>query len=276
MDRYAVIGNPISHSKSPLIHACFAEQTSQNMVYERIEGGIDTFEDQVIRFFSVSSNKGLNVTVPFKERAFAMCDELSARAQTAEAVNTLFMRGSSLVGDNTDGCGIVTDLIENHGVTLSGQRILLLGAGGAVKGVLQPLMEQSPSALVISNRTFSKAEALAGRYNAMAEELNLSGRAEASPLEQLNTSFDVVINGTSASLSGELPNIPADVFVATTAVYDMMYGDSETVFNRWARSQGAGKTMDGLGMLVEQAAEAFRLWRELKPETNTCIKLLRP
>jgi shikimate dehydrogenase len=276
MDRYAVIGSPISHSKSPVIHSCFAEQMEQDMVYDRIEGNIDLFEQDVRSFFSQSGNKGLNVTVPFKERAFAMCDQLSARAQTAEAVNTLYMADGKLVGDNTDGCGLVTDLTENHGVALHAQRILLLGAGGAVKGVLQPLMAQSPSVLVVSNRTFSKAEALAGRYNAMAKELNLSGRVEASPLEQLNTPFDVVINGTSASLSGELPAISAEVFAATTTVYDMMYGDSETTFNLWARHQGAGKTLDGLGMLVEQAAEAFRLWRGLKPKTDACIKLLRP
>lgn len=275
MDRYAVIGNPIKHSKSPQIHALFAEQTAQALVYERIEGSIEGFEDDVRAFFSNSSNKGLNVTVPFKERAFRMCDELSPRAAIAEAVNTLFMRGDKLVGDNTDGSGLVSDIQNNYGVSLKEKRVLLIGAGGASKGVLLPILEAQPAQLVLTNRTFSKAEALVGRYKQRPEIQACASELLALDFESLDTAFDVVINGTSASLSGELPKISAEIFSDATHVYDMMYGNEETVFNRWARENGAGHTMDGLGMLVEQAAEAFRVWRNIRPDTSACIAALR-
>lgn len=275
MDRYAVVGNPIAHSKSPLIHTAFAEQTAQSLVYERIEGDLECFEDEVRAFFSVPENKGLNITVPFKERAYAMCDELSARAQIAEAVNTLYMQGDRLVGDNTDGCGLVNDIVCNYQTPLEGKRVLLIGAGGASKGVLLPILQAQPAELVLTNRTFSKAEALVGRYNQRPEISTCSGRLTASSFDALNTPFDVVINGTSASLSGALPEISVEIFSGSTVVYDMMYSDEETVFNRWARENGAARTIDGLGMLVEQAAEAFRVWRGVKPSTGECIAALR-
>lgn len=275
MDRYAVIGNPIKHSKSPEIHARFAEQTGQALVYERIEGCLDAFEDNVKAFFSVPSNKGLNVTVPFKERAFAMCDELSARATIAEAVNTLYMQDGKLIGDNTDGCGLVTDIQQNYKVSLKSKRILLLGAGGASKGVLLPILQAQPRQLVLANRTFSKAEALVGRYSQRPEIRECECALVAKDFASLDSVFDVVINGTSASLSGELPKISPEIFSNATHVYDMMYGDEETVFNRWAKDNGAGHSMDGLGMLVEQAAEAFRVWRNIRPDTSVCIAALR-
>jgi len=275
LDRYAVVGNPIGHSKSPLIHASFAEQTAQALVYDRIEGDLDAFEEGVRTFFREPSNKGLNVTVPFKERAYAMCDQLSARAQIAEAVNTLYMSDGRLVGDNTDGCGLVNDIEQNYHAPLSGKRVLLIGAGGASKGVLLPILQAQPLELVLTNRTFSKAEALVGRYSERPEILECNAKLRAASFDALNSSFDVVINGTSASLSGTLPDISIEIFSASTLVYDMMYADEETVFNRWARENGAARTIDGLGMLVEQAAEAFRVWRGVKPDTGECIAALR-
>ena len=275
MDRYAVIGNPIKHSKSPEIHARFAEQTGQALVYERIEGSLGAFEGDVRTFFSLPSNKGLNVTVPFKERAFAMCDELSARAKIAEAVNTLYMHDGKLIGDNTDGCGLVTDIQQNYNVLLKSKSILLLGAGGASKGVLLPVLQAQPKLLVLANRTFSKAEALVGRYSQRDEIRECECTLLAKDFGSLDSAFDVVINGTSASLSGELPKISPEIFSKATHVYDMMYGNEETVFNRWAKDNGAGHTMDGLGMLVEQAAEAFRVWRNIRPDTSACIAALR-
>ena len=275
MDRYAVIGHPISHSKSPLIHAAFSEQTKQSLVYERIEGDVDHFEDEVRAFFADAHNKGLNVTVPFKERAFAMCDKLSDRAFMAEAVNTLYMHNGELVGDNTDGKGLVRDIQENYGVRLKGKRVLLLGAGGASKGVMLPILEELPESLVIANRTFAKAEHLVGRYRDKATFSERLPSLKACPYDELDQVFDVVINGTSASLSGALPKISSKVFAESTHVYDMMYGDEGTVFNRWAKDQGAAHTMDGLGMLVEQAAEAFFVWRSVMPDTAKVIGDLR-
>jgi shikimate dehydrogenase len=268
MDKYAVIGSPISHSKSPLIHHMFAKQCSQSLVYERVEGSLDKFEDEIRQFFSVPDNKGLNVTVPFKERAFAMCDVLSQRAEMAEAVNTLWARDGLLYGDNTDGCGLVTDLQNNHMVSLRAKRVLILGAGGAVKGVILPILEQQPKSITIANRTFAKAQAIVGRYNNRAD-------LKAAEFGDLSGPFDLVINGTSASLSGEIPKLPEGIMSSNTDVYDMMYGDGQTVFNQWAQNLGVRHTMDGLGMLVEQAAEAFRIWRGVKPDTAECIAIMR-
>ncbi|MCH2158334.1 MAG: shikimate dehydrogenase [Oleiphilaceae bacterium] len=275
MDRYAVIGNPIEHSKSPFIHAQFANETGEQLVYERILGRIDAFEEDVKDFFSDANNKGLNVTVPFKEKAFAMCDVLSPRAQIAEAVNTLYMKDGKLYGDNTDGRGLVRDIQENFQVSLAGKRVLLIGAGGASKGVLLPILEAAPSQLVVSNRTFSKAEQLVGRYKQRPEIVACGAELTAESFDDLSSAFDLVINGTSASLSGELPKISSEIFSSETHVYDMMYGDQETVFNCWAKDSGATMTMDGLGMLVEQAAEAFRVWRNVQPNTAYCIAALR-
>lgn len=275
MDRYAVIGNPVSHSKSPLIHKAFSEQTGERLNYEKIEGGLDSFESDVRDFFAKPNNKGLNVTVPFKERAYALCDELTPRAKAAEAVNTLYLNNGCLVGDNTDGRGLVVDLEQNYGVALRDKRILLIGAGGASKGVMLPLLEANPERVVVTNRTLSKAEQLVGRYKGNPDFPEYGEKVFSESFEALDEAFDVVINGTSASLSGELPKISPAIFSDSTYVYDMMYGDQETVFNRWAIRCGAKQTMDGLGMLIEQAAEAFRVWRNIMPDTQVYISSLR-
>jgi shikimate dehydrogenase len=273
LDQYAVIGNPISHSKSPEIHTLFAKQTNQALAYTTIEAPLDGFMGTVKNFFAEPQNKGLNVTVPFKEQAFAMCDELSPRAAFAEAVNTLYMQNGVLWGDNTDGCGLVNDLRQNNAIKIAGRRILLLGAGGASKGVFQPLMAESPRELVLTNRTASKAQALVGRYK---EEFvkNANAPCIAENLDALNGTFDLIINATSMSLSGDVPPIARRLITQHTVVYDMMYGKEQTSFNAWASDQGAALCLDGLGMLVEQAAEAFRVWRGIQPCTKACVERL--
>lgn len=267
MDQYAVVGNPIVHSKSPLIHSLFAQKTEQKLEYKKIEAPLDGFALVVKQFFE-HKGKGLNVTVPFKEQAWALCEVLSARARLAGAVNTLYRNESGqLYGDNTDGIGLVNDL-KNNGVQLQGKKILIIGAGGAVRGVLQSILSESPKSLVITNRTLAKAEAL---VEVFSDYSGLSSQAYA----ELSESFDLVINGTSASLSGELPNISELIFSSTTDVYDMMYSKDDTVFNAWAKKCKARAVYDGLGMLVEQAAEAFKIWRGVRPDTKEVIQLLR-
>jgi shikimate dehydrogenase len=266
-DRYAVIGNPIEHSKSPLIHARFAEQSGQDMVYERILGDLEDFAGDV-KDFAASGGRGLNVTVPFKERAFELADELSERAQQAGAVNTLLIDGGVIRGDNTDGVGLVRDLGCNHGFNFAGSRILLLGAGGASRGVLFPLLEEGPASITIANRTASKALELA----AMADSDRVSGCG----LDELQgKQFDLIVNGTAAGLRGEVPVIPDDCLADGGWTYDMMYGSEPTAFVKWGQAHGAGKALDGLGMLVEQAAESFRLWRGVTPDTDAVIGALR-
>ena len=266
-DQYAVIGNPIEHSKSPLIHQQFAEQTGQDLHYGRILG--EVFHEDV-RYFFHNGGKGLNVTVPFKEQAFDLSDELSERAQTAGAVNTLVYRDDgSILGDNTDGVGLVTDLGCNHLFNFAGSKILLLGAGGASKGVIRPLLEQNPDLLVVANRTASKAVDL-------ADSVSELGAVTGMGLEELSGKrFDLIINGTAAGLSGELPAIPDDCLEDGGWTYDMMYATEPTAFVRWGKEHGAGKALDGLGMLVEQAAESFYLWRGVRPETSQVIASLR-
>lgn len=268
MDRYAVVGNPIAHSKSPEIHSLFAESTNQDMYYEKILVELGQFEPEVSGFFALGG-KGLNVTVPFKEDAFQFADELSERAKLAGAVNTLIAReDGSIFGDTTDGAGLVMDL-KRQNVSLNGKSILVLGAGGAVRGVLQDLLREYPSDVVIANRTVAKAEALAQIFAAM-------GRVTSSSFDELTGwGFDVVINGTSASLSGEVPKLPEGLFNEHGVAYDMVYGDEKTAFMRWAESSGAQFVSDGLGMLVGQAAESFYLWRSLRPDVNSVIKALR-
>lgn len=267
MDQYAVVGHPVSHSKSPQIHAMFAEQTRQAMSYSAIEAPLDDFEGVVKAFFQ-QGGKGLNVTVPFKEQAWALCKTLSDRARLAGAVNTLYLdQQGQLCGDNTDGYGLVNDLIQ-QGISLSGKNILLIGAGGAVKGVIQPILNESPASLTLTNRTQSKADELVSVF---AEYASISSMA----FEELCKPFDLVINGTSASLGGQLPAISKAIFSAETAVYDMMYAREDTVFNAWAKRSGALTTLDGLGMLVEQAAEAFFIWRGVRPKTRDIIQALR-
>ncbi|MHA6491770.1 shikimate dehydrogenase [Pseudomonas borbori] len=268
MDRYGVFGNPIGHSKSPLIHRLFATQTGQALSYETLLAPLDDFLGFARAFFR--DGKGGNVTVPFKERAFQLADSLTARAQRAGAVNTLKkLDDGSLLGDNTDGAGLVRDLTLNAGCELRGKRILLLGAGGAVRGVLEPLLAQQPAALVIANRTAAKAEMLAAEFADLGPVI---GRG----FDGLDAPVDLIVNGTSASLAGELPPIaPGLIAPGHTLCYDMMYGKEPTAFNSWAAAQGAARTLDGLGMLVEQAAEAFFVWRGVRPDSAPVLAELR-
>ena len=267
-DLYAVMGNPINHSKSPSIHAQFAEQAKQDLVYSAMLVPKEGFEPAVKDFFK-GSGKGLNITVPFKEQAFQLATVLTPRAQTAQAVNTLVLQeDGSILGDNTDGAGLVRDLVMNQHVEITGKRILVIGAGGAVRGILQPFLEQDPEHIVIVNRTFEKAQLLADNFKDF-------GSIEAKEFEALTESFDVIINGTSASLSGELPPLPDLVVGNETAVYDMMYAKELTPFLVWAQNLGAKKIIDGLGMLVEQAAVSFEIWRGVKPDSVTVLTDLR-
>jgi shikimate dehydrogenase len=263
-DRYAVFGHPIAHSKSPQIHAAFARQTGQDMAYEAILAPLDGFADCVAQFIA-AGGRGANVTVPFKEEAFKLASRLSARAQRAGAVNTFTFDADGILGDNTDGAGLVADLTRNLHFSIAGKRILLLGAGGAARGVVGPLLDQQPAMLVIANRTVSRAQELAELFDR---------NVRACGFEAADTPFDLVINATAASLAGDLPPLSPRVFTPDTLAYDMMYG-RDTPFLDFARSHGA-RTADGLGMLVEQAAEAFSLWRGLRPDTPPVIAMLRP
>ncbi|AVZ80155.1 shikimate dehydrogenase [Zoogloeaceae bacteirum Par-f-2] len=271
MDRYAVVGNPVAHSKSPLIHAAFAAQTGQALVYEALLAPLDGFAATVAAF-RAAGGLGLNVTVPFKLDAFALADRLSPRAEAAGAVNTLAFERGDIYGDNTDGCGLVRDLTQNLGWSLSGRRILLLGAGGAARGALLPLLIEQPAALVIANRTESRAVELADRFRTQARDTLL----HACSFDALSgSSFDVVINATAASLAAQSPALPEGLYAPGALAYDMMYGKDETPFMRAARSAGAAVVADGLGMLVEQAAESFFLWRGVRPHTRAVLATLR-
>lgn len=268
-DRYAVFGNPIAHSKSPQIHRLFAQQTQQDLSYEALLAPLDDFAGCAQAFFA-QGGCGANITVPFKEDAFRLADQLTPRAQRAGAVNTLKrLPDGTLLGDTTDGAGLVFDLTQQAGITLKGLRILVLGAGGAVRGVIESLLAEQPSQVVIANRTADKAVQLAQIFSEL-------GPVEAAEYTQLSGTFDLIINGTSASLSGELPDIPPSVLKAGhTQTYDMMYSKEPTAFNGWAQAQGAARTLDGLGMLVGQAAEAFALWRGVYPNCTPVLAELR-
>ncbi|NOQ93364.1 MAG: shikimate dehydrogenase [Methylophaga sp.] len=267
-DHYAVIGNPISHSKSPLIHTEFAKQTKQNLDYVTREIPLDDLATG-LKQLQKEGFKGINITVPFKEQAWQIVTDRSEHATRAGAINTIiFNDDGSLYGDNTDGIGLCRDLVDNHQIELKGKRILLLGAGGAARGVIEPLLKYLPSELVIANRTASKAEDLAKLYNEFG---TLSGGG----LDDLSGSFDVIINATAASLQGKVPPLPDNILNDHASCYDMMYSNTDTAFITWAKEHGAAKTIDGLGMLAEQAAEAFRLWRGVKPETQEVIKTIR-
>ncbi|MGL5814263.1 MAG: shikimate dehydrogenase [Aeromonas sp.] len=267
MDRYLVFGHPVRHSKSPFIHTLFARQTQQALEYGLAEPAPDEFETSLRAFFA-EGGKGCNVTVPFKEQAFSLVDRLSPRARRAGAVNTIKLTDDGvLLGDNTDGAGLVADL-KAHGVALAGSRILLLGAGGAARGSLAPLLAESPHELVIANRTQAKAARL-------AEEFQDLGAIQAVAYEALQGPFDLIINSTSASLQGDLPPLSPALIHGDIAIYDMMYGATDTPFIAWAKSHGARLTMDGLGMLVEQAAEAFTVWRGLRPGTKQVLRELK-
>jgi len=264
---YAVMGNPIAHSKSPLIHAAFAQQTGQAMQYNAILVAEGEFV-QAVETFQASGGKGLNITVPFKQAAWALAEQRSQSAERAGAVNTLwFDEQGQRIGENTDGIGLVRDIIQNHGGQIEGQRILILGAGGAVRGVLEPLLQATPAQCVIANRTVSKAETLAELFAA---------NVTACPYDALQgQSYDLIINGTSASLQGELPPLPDGLVAEGGWCYDMMYASTATPFVQWGQKQGAVLALDGLGMLVEQAAESFYLWRGVKPDTAPVIQTVR-
>lgn len=274
MDRYVVIGNPIHHSRSPQIHAQFAEQTGQRLEYSRLLAPLDGFAATAQQFFD-SGGAGANVTVPFKEDAARWVNRLDESARLAGAVNTIVKIGAERVGFNTDGTGLVRDLESNLGWSIAGKRVLLLGAGGAARGALLPLLNRAPSELVVANRTVARAEGLcaeladhfAGHFAGPAGPLRAQG------FTTLSGGFDIIINATSAGLAGEVPDIPSEV-VAGARCYDMVYG-AATPFTRWAEQSGAARTADGLGMLVEQAAEAFWLWRGVQPQTGPVLTRLR-
>lgn len=269
---YAVVGNPIAHSKSPFIHARFAQQTGEAIEYRHLLAPIGGFE-QMVRAFVAAGGRGLNVTVPFKLDAHALADMLSPRAAAAGAVNTLRLDGTRIHGDNTDGVGLVRDIEANLGVRLAGARIVLLGAGGAARGVVLPLLERAPAALAIVNRTAEKAHALVEQFAAAAREAGCAltgGGADAVEPQ----AYDIVVNATAGSLEAALPECDERAFGAGTLAYDMMYGAQPTVFMRHAASLGA-RVSDGLGMLVEQAAESFFVWRAVRPASAPVLAELR-
>ena len=267
MDQYAVFGNPIKQSKSPFIHTLFANQTAQNLVYNAIEPSIDGFQEALKDFFS-GAGKGCNVTAPFKEQAFQYAQQRTERATLAGAVNTPKLTDDGIIlGDNIDGAGLVLDLRNNH-VNLKGARILLLGAGGAARGVCGPLLAEQPKEIVIANRTFEKAQTLTTIFKDF-------GNIKASSFEQLDGEFDLIINSTSAGLSGQIAPISAELIRPETAIYDMTYSAEITAFNKWAKQLGARLVIDGLGMLVGQAAESFAMWRGLKPSAKQVLTELR-
>lgn len=270
MDKYAVVGNPVAHSKSPQIHAAFAQATGQQMSYERLLAPVGGFA-AVVDAFARDGGRGLNVTVPFKLDAFAVARTASDRAQAAGACNTLKRQGDGWYADNTDGAGIVRDLIHNHDVRLAGCDVLVLGAGGAARGILVPLLAQRPRSITICNRTAAKAEALAVRFAPRGSI------AAVAPPALSGRDFDVVVNATSAGLMGDvtLP-WPSGLFRPHAFAYDMIYADAPTTFLRWANAQGVRRAADGLGMLIEQAAESFYLWRGVRPDTAPVFSLLRP
>lgn len=270
IDQYLVIGNPIAHSKSPAIHAQFAAQTAQHMSYQALMAPIDGFAASM-HAFRLAGGKGANVTVPFKLEAYAIATHLTARAEAAGAVNTLRFEGEQILGDNTDGVGLVADITRNAGATFQNKRVLLLGAGGAARGVLMPILLEQPNELVIANRTLAKAQQLLElAHNHGVDTVSVSILDWA----QLSGEFDIIINATSASLSDEVPPVSPALFTASTLAYDMMYGAAPTAFLGFADNAGA-QCRDGLGMLVEQAAEAFYVWRGVRPETSSVLKALR-
>jgi shikimate dehydrogenase len=267
-DRYAVIGNPVSHSKSPLIHGSFAEQTGQDLKYTKLEAPVSGFAAKVDEFRQ-NGGLGLNITTPFKLDAFDYATELSERAKLAGAVNAMKFSGERVVAENFDGVGLTNDIQRNLKFAMKGRRVLLLGAGGAARGAMLPFLEQRPGELIIVNRTISKAQGLVERFSPYGalRAIGYEALAGLGP-------FDLVVNATSASLRGELPPVPAESFASGCLAYELAYGRGLTPFLRVARDAGAGQISDGVGMLVEQAAEAFEWWRGIRPATRPMIERL--
>jgi shikimate dehydrogenase len=267
-DQYGVAGHPIAHSWSPFIHGMFAKAGAQNLVYRLFDIPPDNFRREVLRLFA-SGVKGLNVTLPHKQAAAELVNELTPRAERAQAVNTIaFFEDTSLLGDNTDGLGLTADLENNLGLVLADKRVLILGAGGAVRGVLGPLMERELRTVVIANRTPARAQKLAAEFADMGE-ISGCGFAEVE-----GPPYDLIINATSASLQGEMPDMPVGLIGEETICYDMAYGRGHTPFTLWAKSLHAARITKGWGMLVEQAAESFLLWRGIRPETKSVLEAL--
>lgn len=272
-DRYAVIGHPIAHSKSPFIHGLFAQATGQDMVYEAIDGGAEPGDfERALAAFRAAGGRGMNVTLPFKLAALAVADSASEDARLAGAANTLSFEGGRIEARNTDGIGLVRDIEVNLGLPLAGRRVLLLGAGGATRGAVRPIARAGAARIVIANRTADKAEALAAELAPHLGGVPLVGCG----LAALGTqgAFDVVINATSASLDGQAPAVPAGAFAPGALAYDMVYGKGLTPFLRLARQAGCARLADGVGMLVEQAAEAFAAWRGVRPDTREALARL--
>jgi shikimate dehydrogenase len=275
MDKYFVLGNPISHSQSPRIHGLFAAQTGEHLRYERLLVRPDGLE-VVLKDLSAKGAKGCNITVPFKEQAYALCQQRTPRAKWAQAGNTISFAGAQMIIDNTDGVGLVRDIAQNAGVALADKRILLMGAGGAASGAVAALLDAGPAALVIANRTSERAVRLVASHRAYAKQVVPLARLEAATLHDLPQlgSFDVIINATSSSLEGEPLHLMPSLLAPGALVYDMMYGAAAQDFLQAASALGAN-TRDGLGMLVEQAAEAFYFWRGVKPQTAPVLATLR-
>ena len=264
-DRYVVIGNPVSHSKSPMIHGSFARQAKQDMVYSTLEAPVDGF-DAAVGAFRSSGGRGMNVTAPFKLNAFSYASDLGNRARLAGAVNCMKFEGDKVLAENFDGLGLVNDIQRNLGFQVRGRRVLVMGAGGGARGAIPPLLDERPLELVIANRALSKARALEDQFSAY-------GKVTAAGYPDLASErFDIVLNCTSASQRGELPPVPREAFAPGCLAYDLVYGKGLTPFLRLAREAGAGRLADGVGMLVEQAAEAFLWWRGIRPETRALIE----
>jgi len=264
-DRYALVGHPVEHSRSPLIHTVFARQTAQRLTYELIDAQPSEFETAV-RGFGAAGGKGLNVTVPHKEAAFALCNENSEAAMAAGAVNTISIAQGRLRGDNTDGIGFIRDVTVNLRQPLAGARIIVLGAGGAARGIVGPLLNQKPAGLTIANRTKERADEVVAKFgNPLLVARGFAELVDEPP-------FDVVVNATSAGLKGETPPFPGSLVDAHTFCYDLVYGSGDTPFVAWAKSHGAARTAQGWGMLVEQAAESFATWRGVRPDTKPLLK----
>ena len=267
-DNYAVFGNPVKHSKSPDIHACFARQSGLELTYQAIEVPVDNFAAYLQTFFA-QSGKGLNITIPFKEAACSICNVLTDRAKRAASVNTIWFSGGAIHGDTTDGQGLVNDLVDNNEISINGKSVLILGAGGTVKSILQPLCDQNPKDIMIANRTVSRAIALVEKFSNDIV-INACGYDDL-----IHANIDLMINATSLSLEGKAPALPENILNKDSCCYDLMYSNAGTVFMDWARDHGASIVLDGLGMLVEQAAESFQIWHGIKPETKPVIEKIR-